>query len=94
MYLITNVSLVRYVRRNDGDRVNPIRHLVIPIATALGVAYPLYKQVSPLPPEPFRALLLVVVGWAVVGILILLAVRRSRRVDVDAVARAFAALDD
>ena len=93
MYLVTNLSLVRYVMRNDGDQLSPLRHVVLPVVTALGVAYPLFKQVSPLPDDPFRSLLLVVVAWAAVGILILLAVRRSRRVDVDSVARAFAALD-
>lgn len=94
MYLITNLSLVRYVARDDRDRLNMMRHVVLPVITALGVAYPLFKQVSPLPDDPFRSLLVVVVAWAVLGILILLAVRRSRRVDVDSVARAFAALDE
>ena len=94
MYLVTNISLIRYVLRKDGDHVNPLRHIVLPAFTVLAVAYPLYKQISPLPAQPFRGLLVVVAVWALIGVAILIAVRRAKKVDVDRVARAFAALDD
>ncbi len=94
VYALTNVALVRFVYKHDRSTFSPLRHLVVPLVAMAGVVYPLYRTVHPLPDAPYPALTLVVVGWAAVGVALLLYLRGSRKADVEEVALAFAALDD
>jgi amino acid transporter len=94
VYALTNVALTVFVRRHDPSEFSPVRHVLLPLIAMVGVLYPLYRTVHPLPDAPYPALTLIVVGWAAVGVALLVYVRSSRRADIDEVARAFAALDE
>lgn len=94
VYALTNVALAVFVRRHDPGEFSPLRHVLVPLVAMAGVLYPLYRTVHPLPDAPYPALTLVVVGWAAIGVALLLYVRSSRKADVDEVARAFAAIDE
>ncbi|WP_051579894.1 APC family permease [Pseudonocardia acaciae] len=92
VYALTNVALVRYVRRHDRATFSWPRHVLVPLVALAGVLYPLYRTVSPLPDAPYPLLTAVVAGWAGLGVALLVYVRASGKADVDRVARAFAAV--
>lgn len=52
-YLVANVALPFYYRKNHPDRFSLWRHLVLPLAGAATIAYPLYELVKPGQPAPF-----------------------------------------
>ncbi|MGN6188187.1 MAG: APC family permease [Conexibacter sp.] len=94
VYALTNVALARFVKRHEPHTFSIPRHVVLPLVAMIGVLYPLYRTVHPLPAAPYPLLTAIVAGWAGVGVALLLYVRASRKADVGEVARAFAALDE
>jgi amino acid transporter len=86
LYGLTAVGLILTAFRDKQafPTVNPLTHVVIPLAAAALMAYPLYRTVSPLPPGVYRTLPLYLVGWLIIGVGMLLYLRRSRP---DAIAR-------
>lgn len=90
IYLLTNFALVNYIRKYTPREFSIVRHVIIPLAAALGVGYALYRTVNPLPPAPLNNLPWVVAGWAALGVLFLIYLRVSGKADVDDVGKAFA----
>jgi len=85
VYLVVNLSLAIDVWRSDRGRFNWLTDGLLPLAGAVGMAYPLYRVVVPLPPSPFPALAAIVPVWVVLGVVILLALRAR---NPEAIARA------
>jgi amino acid transporter len=59
-------------------KVNPWTHVVVPLVGAAVMIYPLYRTVSPLPPGAYKTLPLYLVAWIVIGVGVLLYLRRRR----------------
>lgn len=78
-YIITNIAIVVFARRNGFFK--PFRHGVLPILAAIIFAYPLYSSLWPIPPGEYAVLPFVYVAWVLVGVL-LLAVTTKRRPEV------------
>ncbi|MGN6187856.1 MAG: APC family permease [Conexibacter sp.] len=91
IYVLTNFSLVNYIRKHTPHEFNVVRHALIPLVAVLGVGYALYRTVHPLPPAPLNNLPWVILGWALVGVAILAYLRISGKADIDDVGKAFAA---
>jgi amino acid transporter len=89
MYAVTNVSLIRYALKDPETEFHLVRHGLLPTLALLGVLYPLYRTLAPLPPSPLPTLLLVLAIWVLVGGCILAYVRTTRRAEIDDVAHAF-----
>jgi amino acid transporter len=91
IYAVTNVGLISYIQRRHRSEFSLLRHLVLPLGAIAGVLYPLYKTVHPLPDDPYPLLLGIVVGWALVGVALLIYLRTTGKADVARVTKAFAA---
>jgi amino acid transporter len=91
IYLSTNFALANYIRRFAPSEFSLVRHVAIPLIAVVGVGYALYRTVHPLPPAPLNNLPWVILGWAVVGVAILVYLRTSGKADVEQVGKAFAA---
>jgi amino acid transporter len=94
IYATTNIGLISYIQRRHRSEFSPWRHLVLPLGATAGVLFPLYKIVNPLPDDPYPLLVGIVIGWAVVGVLLLVYLRTTGRADIEEVTRAFAAQED
>jgi amino acid transporter len=90
VYLLTNFALINYIRKFTPHEFSFVRHALIPLVAVVGVGYALYRTVNPLPPPPLNNLPWVIAGWAVLGILVLIYLRVSKKADVDDVGKAFA----
>jgi len=53
VYLVTNLALPVYYRRNHPDQFSVLRHLILPVLGVLAIAFPLYELVKPGQPHPF-----------------------------------------
>lgn len=85
VYAVTSTSLIRLARIDRARFPSPslVKHALLPLLATAGMLYPLYRTVYPLPDMPYRIMPLIVVGWLVVGALILAHLRRTRRADVE-----------
>lgn len=73
-WLVANLALPFYYRRNHPELFNPIRHLVLPVLGIAAIGFPLYELVKPGQPSPFNLfpwIALAVIVVAVVYALIL-----------------------
>jgi amino acid transporter len=91
MYVLTNVALITYIRKHVPKEFSLLTHVLLPLIASVGVGYALYRTVHPLPPAPFDKLPWVVLGWALIGVALLIYLRVSGRADVEDVGKAFAA---
>jgi len=94
IYALTNLGLIRHILRHHRSEFSWFKHLVLPLGATAGVLYPLYRNLNPLPAAPYPALLLVMIGWVLAGVLLLWYVRTSGVADVEDVTRAFSAKED
>jgi amino acid transporter len=80
LYGVVALGLIRTSFRDKKafPKVHPIRHVVIPILTAVFMFYPLYRTVVPLPTGVYRTLPLYLIGWIVVGVIFLSYLKRKR----------------
>lgn len=94
VYGLTNFALVRHIRRNSPQEFSPLRHALLPALAVIGVGYPLYRTVHPLPPSPYVYLPWVILAWALVGGVILIYLRATRPEDVARVGRSLSVIDE
>lgn len=80
LYGLTALGLVFAAFRDKQafPTVNPWSHVVIPLAAAALMAYPLYRIVIPLPPGVYKILPLYLIAWVVIGVGVLVYLRRTR----------------
>lgn len=76
-YLVSNLALPVYYRRNHPDQFSIVRHLVLPILGVLAIGFPLWGLIQPGQPVPFN-----IFPWIALGIIalgLIYAVILSRR---------------
>lgn len=67
--------------RERRAQFNWVLHVIFPIGTTAALIWSQYKATVPLPPAPTRYALWVFVGWAVIGLVILAAMRIAGKQD-------------
>jgi amino acid transporter len=81
VYVITSVSLVRFVWTNDRAHFHPLRHAVCPLIGAAVMLLPIYGSVWPWPEWPANLITVLAFVWILLGVLVGYRLR-SRREDV------------
>jgi hypothetical protein len=77
VFLLTNVALPFYVKRNHSASFSIIRHAIIPIFSAVLMIVPIVGNFWPTPLEPPKNIFLyILIGWAAVGVVVVLIMRR------------------
>ena len=75
IYSVAAIATGAYFWRERRSEFNPVLHLVFPVVVTVALVWSEYKAVVPLPPAPTRYALWFFVGWAVAGVVILVAMR-------------------
>lgn len=94
VYLLTNFALIKHIRTHSPHEFSVLRHLILPLAGAVGVAYPLYRTIHPLPPSPYVYLPWVIVAWALIGGVVLIYLRMTRPESIAEVGRSLALTEE
>lgn len=68
VYMLVNVSVILYFRKNHPDEFSPIKHLVLPVVGILLMAIPLYGSLWPIPAFPFNVFPYIVVIYVVISL--------------------------
>jgi amino acid transporter len=70
VYGAGNAGIVRYFTGEARRELNPLLHLVFPLASTAALAWAAWKSVHPLPPSPARYAPVVVAVWFVLGFIV------------------------
>lgn len=71
VYFSTNLALMVLIRRDFPQEFSVWKHGLFPILGAIGMAYPLYRVVIPVPASPYWQLAAGVGAWIVLGAVVL-----------------------
>jgi amino acid transporter len=75
VYSMANLGNFLYHWREKRSEFNPITQALFPLASTLALAWLVYKTVNPYPAEPFRWTIWTVLGWIVIGVILLVAMK-------------------
>jgi amino acid transporter len=81
VYIVANVGLYLFYKREHADELNVIKHLVIPAIGTLALLVVVYYSVNPLPAWPVTLAPFIVLAWLVIGVIVVFAVYRGNRAD-------------
>lgn len=76
VYVVANVGVLVYYWRERRSEFNWFTHFILPVGTSLILLYSLYKSFSPLPASPYKWSPEIVAGWFLIGVGILVMLRR------------------
>jgi amino acid transporter len=79
VYIVANVGLYVFYRREHPTEFSWVKHALIPAVGSIALAVVVYYSVVPLPAWPVSIAPFVVLGWLLVGILVVFLVYRGRR---------------
>src|SRR5215472_4024965 len=79
VYIVANVGLYLFYRREHPDEFSWGKHVVIPAIGSIALAVVVYYSVVPLPAWPVSLAPFIVLGWLVIGVVVVFAVYRGRR---------------
>ncbi len=65
-YLVSNIALPFYYRKNHPDQFSVLKHLILPILGVIAIGFPLWGLIAPNQPAPFSYF-----PWIALGILVL-----------------------
>ena len=68
-YLVSNLALPFYYRRNHPEQFSVLRHLILPILGVLAIGFPLEQLVQPGQPAPFNLFPWIALGVVVVALI-------------------------
>ncbi len=68
VYIVANVGLYFFFRREHPTEFNWIKHAVIPVLGIVALVLVVYESVNPLPAYPISLAPFIVLGWLAVGI--------------------------
>ncbi|HEU5384236.1 MAG TPA: APC family permease [Ktedonobacteraceae bacterium] len=64
-YLVSNIALPFYYRKNHPDQFSVLKHLILPVLGVIAIGFPLWGLVAPGQPAPFNYF-----PWIALGILV------------------------
>ncbi|HEX3977965.1 MAG TPA: amino acid permease, partial [Solirubrobacteraceae bacterium] len=79
VYIVANIGLFVYYRRNYPQELNWFKHIVVPLIGSVALVLVVYYSVNPLPAYPINLAPFIVIGWILVGAAILTWMVRSGR---------------
>jgi amino acid transporter len=79
VYIVANVGLYLFYRREHPTEFGWGKHVVIPAIGSIALAVVVYYSVVPLPAWPISLAPFIVLGWLIVGILVVFFVYRGHR---------------
>lgn len=79
VYIVANVGLYVFYKREHPDEFNWGKHVLIPAIGSLALAVVVYYSVVPLPAWPVSLAPFIVLAWLAIGIVVMFAVYRGRR---------------
>lgn len=91
IYILLNLALIRYYRRDHPAEFNPIRHALFPIVASLIMLLPIGGLLYPVPAYPNNMVPYIMAAWIIVGGIYLATIVRSRPDVLDAMGRAMGA---
>jgi amino acid transporter len=77
VYTMSNFGLIRYYWRERRSEFNWFWHFIVPFGTAGMLAYSVVKSFQPFPASPFKYAPAIVGGWMVIGIAVLVYLKRT-----------------
>lgn len=88
VYILLNLALIAYFRREHPSEFNPIRHGILPVVASVLMLLPIGGLLYPVPAFPNNMVPYIMAAWILLGV-VYLAVVVSRRPDIlDAMGRA------
>src|SRR5436190_8811646 len=75
IYSLANLGNFLYHWREKREAFNPVIHLLFPLASTVALIWLVYKTVHPYPADPFKWTIWTVLGWLVIGVLVLVVMR-------------------
>ena len=79
VYVVSNVGLFVFYRREHADEFSWAKHLLIPAIGIVALAVVVYYSVNPLPAWPVSLAPFIVLGWLVIGGIVVSVVYRGDR---------------
>jgi amino acid transporter len=87
LYIMMNIGLIRYFRREFPEEFSVVRHGVLPVVGSLLMLLPIYGLLWPIPAWPFNLIPYIVLVWVVVGVLYFRHLRKNRPAMIEAMGR-------
>lgn len=87
LYIITSVSLIRYVWKSDREHFSFIRHALCPIIGAVVMLLPVYGSVWPFPAWPANLITVLAFVWIGLGLVVGYMLRRRAGAMLERVGR-------
>lgn len=78
VYILINLSLMIFYRKDHPKEVSPWRHGLVPVAASLLMLLPLYGQLVPYPAAPFSYAPIALAVWIIMGALYAVRLQRQR----------------
>ena len=79
VYVMANIGLFVYFRRAHPEDLSWIKHFLIPLIGSVALGVVVYYSVVPLPAWPVSLAPFIVLGWLVVGCIVVAVVYRGNR---------------
>jgi amino acid transporter len=79
LYVVSNIGLFVFYRREHRDEFSRGKHLLIPAIGIIALGVVVYYPVNPLPPWPVSLAPFIVLGWLVVGGIVVAVIYRGDR---------------
>lgn len=79
MYIAGNIGVMRYYLTERRDEFRPVIHLAFPVVSSIALIVVGYKSLNPLPPSPTRWGAFAAAAWLLLGVVVLLAMRKFGR---------------
>ena len=79
VYIVANVGLYLFYKREHPEDFSYLKHLVIPAIGTLALLVVVYYSVNPLPAWPVGIAPFIVLGWLAIGVIVVFTVYRGNR---------------
>jgi amino acid transporter len=93
MYGLANIALFFYMRREQAEHFRWWRHALVPLVGTLLLLPVLYATFIPLPPYPFVLVPYIVLGWMIIGVVVMWLIEKRKSADMMAMNEAFETMD-
>jgi amino acid transporter len=81
IYSLANLGNFLYHWREKREAFNPIVHAFFPAASTAALIWLVYKTVHPYPADPFKWTIWTVLGWLVIGVVVLVVMNLAGKED-------------